>query len=125
MLFVTYWNHYKPLTLSFYLFKDSSYVSSNSRNDIFHLIFRRLVYSEVLQRAKKGRNNLHTFVRKANRFGHILRRNCLLKHVIERKRERKIQGSGRRERRRNQLLDDVKKTRRYEKLEEESLDRSL
>jgi hypothetical protein len=40
----------------------------------------------------------------ANWIGHILHWNCLLKHVIE----GKIKGTGRRERRRVQLLDDFK-----------------
>jgi hypothetical protein len=39
---------------------------------------------EVLHRVKEDRNTLHTVKRrKANWIGHILRRNCLLKHVIE------------------------------------------
>ena len=39
---------------------------------------------EVLHRVREERNILHTLKRrKANWFGHILRRNCLLKHVIE------------------------------------------
>jgi hypothetical protein len=43
-----------------------------------------LVRNEVLQRVKKERNILHTVKRrKANWIGHILRRKCLLKHVIE------------------------------------------
>jgi hypothetical protein len=38
----------------------------------------------VLRRVKEERNILHTIKRmKANWIGHILRRNCLLKHVIE------------------------------------------
>jgi len=44
--------------------------------------------------------------RKANWIDHILRRNCLLEHVIEGK-----TGTGRRERRCKQLLHDVKETR--------------
>jgi hypothetical protein len=40
----------------------------------------------------------------ANWIGHILRRNCLLKHVTE----GKIEGRRRRERRRKQLLDYLK-----------------
>jgi hypothetical protein len=37
----------------------------------------------VLHRVKEERNMLHTIKRiKANWIGHILRRNCLLKHVI-------------------------------------------
>jgi hypothetical protein len=39
---------------------------------------------EVLQRVKEERNILHNIKRrKANWIGHILRRNCLLQHVIE------------------------------------------
>ena len=39
---------------------------------------------EVLLRVNEQRNILHEIIkRKANRIGHILRRNCLLKQVIE------------------------------------------
>jgi hypothetical protein len=59
---------------------------------------------EVLQVVKEERNILHTAERrKANCIGHILRRNCLLKHVIE----GKIKGRGRR---RKQLPDHLKDT---------------
>jgi ribosomal 50S subunit-associated protein YjgA (DUF615 family) len=62
----------------------------------------------VLHRVKDGRNILHTIRRrKANWIGHILRRNCLIKHIIE----GEIQGTRRRERRGMQLLDDLKETR--------------
>jgi hypothetical protein len=45
----------------------------------------RVRNEEVLHRVKE-RNILHTIKRrKANWIGHILRRNCLLKHVIEEK----------------------------------------
>jgi hypothetical protein len=71
---------------------------------------------------KEGRNILHTIRRrKANWIGHILRRNCLIKHIIE----GKIPGTRRRGRRRMQLLDDLKDTRRYWKLKEEAQDRTL
>ena len=41
---------------------------------------------EVLLRVKEQRNILHEISkRKANWIGHILRRNCLLQQVIERK----------------------------------------
>ena len=44
---------------------------------------------EVLQSVKE-RNTLHrTNRRKTNWIGHIMCRNCLLKHVIERKKQRK------------------------------------
>jgi hypothetical protein len=63
-----------------------------------------------LRRVKKERNILHTMRRrKANWIGRILRRNCLLSHIIE----GKIRGTKRRGRRRKQLLDDLKEARRY------------
>jgi len=43
--------------------------------------------------------------RKANWIAQILRKNCLLKHVIE----GKIEGKGTRRKRRKQLLDDLRK----------------
>jgi hypothetical protein len=45
---------------------------------------------EVLHRVKEDRNILNTIKRKANWIGHIFRRNCLLKHVIEEKLEGRI-----------------------------------
>jgi hypothetical protein len=52
---------------------------------------------EVLRRVKEERNILHTVKRrKANWIGHILRRNCLLKHGIEGKLEGMIEMTGRR-----------------------------
>jgi hypothetical protein len=45
--------------------------------------------------------------RNAKWIGHILRRNCLLKHVIEGKVEGRIDMTGRRGRRRKQLLNDL------------------
>jgi hypothetical protein len=42
------------------------------------------VRNEVLHRVNEDRNILHTVIRReANLIGHILRRNCLLKRVIE------------------------------------------
>jgi hypothetical protein len=81
---------------------------------------------EVLHRVKEERNIIHRIKRrKANWIGHILRRNCLLKQVIEGKLEGRIEITGRRGRRRKQLLDDLKEKRRYCKLKEEALDRTL
>jgi hypothetical protein len=78
---------------------------------------------EVLHRVKEERNIVHTIKRrKANWIGHILRRNCFLKHVIEGKLEVR---TGRRGRTRKQLLDGPKEKRRYWKLKEEALDRTL
>ncbi|GFG30527.1 hypothetical protein Cfor_05823 [Coptotermes formosanus] len=51
--------------------------------------------------------------------------NCLLKHVIEEKLEGRIEITGRRGRRRKQLLDDLRETRGYWELKEEALDRTL
>jgi hypothetical protein len=80
---------------------------------------------EELHKVKKERNIVHTIkIIKANWIGHILRRNCLLKHVIEGKLEGGIEMTGRRGRRRKQLLDDLKEKRRYWKLKEEALDRT-
>ena len=62
----------------------------------------RVRNEEVFERVKKESNILYT-IKKAERIGHILRRNCLLKHAIERKRE----VMGRRGRRRKQLLDEL------------------
>jgi replicative superfamily II helicase len=50
---------------------------------------------EVLHRIKEERNILHTIKRKANWIGHILRRNCLLKHVTDGKIEGRIEVTGR------------------------------
>ena len=67
----------------------------------------RVRNEEVLHRVKEGRKILHTIKRrKANWTGHILRRNCLLKHVIE----EKVEVTGRRGRIDKQLLDDLKET---------------
>ena len=63
--------------------------------------------------------------RKANWIGHILRRNCLLKQVIEGKIKEKLEVTRRRGRRRKKLLDDLKDRRGYSHLKEESLDRTM
>jgi hypothetical protein len=81
---------------------------------------------KVLQVVTEEKYILHAIRRrKANWIGHILHRNCLLKHVIEGKLEGRIEMTGRRGRRRKQLLDDLKEKRSYWKLKEEALDRTL
>jgi hypothetical protein len=51
----------------------------------------RVRNEEVLHRVKEERDIVHTIKRrKANWIGHILRRNCLLKHVIKGKLEGRI-----------------------------------
>jgi len=78
---------------------------------------------DVLLRVKEHRNILHEIrKRKANWIGHILRRNCLLQRVIERRDERGIEVTGRRGRRRRKLLDDLKERRGCSQLKEEALD---
>jgi hypothetical protein len=68
------------------------------------------VINEILHRVKEEWNILHTIKsRKANWIGHILRRNCLLKHVVEGKLEGGIGMKRRRGRRRKQLLDTLRK----------------
>jgi hypothetical protein len=80
----------------------------------------------VLRRDKEERNILHIIKRRnANWIGHILRRNCLLKHIIEGKIEGRTEVTGIRERRREQVLDDRKEKRGCWKLKEEALDRTL
>jgi hypothetical protein len=86
----------------------------------------RVRNEEVLHRVKEERNIVHTIKRrKAKWIGHMLRRNCLLKHVIEEKLQGRIQMMGRRGRRRKQLLGDIKERRRYWKFKQEALDRTL
>jgi hypothetical protein len=86
----------------------------------------RVRNEEVLHIVQEERNIVHTTKRrKANWIGHILRRNCLLKHVIGGKLEGRIEMTGRRGRRRKQLLDDLKGKGRCWKLKEEALDRTV
>jgi len=86
----------------------------------------RVKNEEVLHRVKGDRNIVYTINRrKANRIGHMLRRNCLPKHVIEGKIEGSVEVRGRRGRRRKQLLDYLKETRGYWRLKEKALDRTV
>jgi hypothetical protein len=78
---------------------------------------------EVLLRVSKQRNILHEIrKRKANWIGHILRRNCLLKEIIEGKIKGQIEVTRRRGRIRMKLLDDLRDRRDYSHLKE-ALDR--
>ena len=81
---------------------------------------------EVLLRVNEKRNILHEIrKRKANWIGHIIRRNCLLKQVIEGKIKGEMEVTRRRGRRRKKLLDDLKDRRGYSHLKEEALDRAV
>ena len=67
---------------------------------------------ELLLRVNEQRNILHEIrKRKANWIGQILRRNCLLQQVLERKIKGQIEVTRRRGRRRKKLLDDLKDRR--------------
>jgi hypothetical protein len=79
---------------------------------------------EVLLRVGEQRNILHEIrKRKANWIGHILRRNCLLKQVIEGKIKGRIKVTRRRGRRRKKLLDDLGDRKGFSHLKEEARDR--
>jgi hypothetical protein len=54
-----------------------------------------------------------------------LRRNCLLRQVIEGKIKGGIEVTGRRGRRLRKLLDNLKEERRYSHLKEEALDSTM
>ena len=60
---------------------------------------------KVLQTVKEG---------KTNSMGHVLCRKCHLKHFIAEEIEEKVKAMGRWERRRKQLLNEIKETRIYE-----------
>jgi hypothetical protein len=82
-----------------------------------------VINKEVLQRVKDEINVPNKMQwRKANWFGHMLLRNCLLEHVTEGKIEVKV-GTGRRGRKHKLLLHDLEETRRYWKQKEETLHR--
>ena len=77
---------------------------------------------EVLHRVKDEWNILLTIQRrKANRIGHVLRRICLLKHIIKGKIEGRIEVTEIRGRRCKELQSDRKGKRGYCKLNEETL----
>jgi hypothetical protein len=64
---------------------------------------------DVLHRVKSERDVLHTIkMRKADWVGHMLRRNCLLKHVTESKMEVTTEMTGTQGRRCKQRLDNLK-----------------
>jgi hypothetical protein len=91
------------------------------------LVIMHLTYDEeVLLRVNEQRNILHEIrQRKANWIGHILRRNCLPKQVIEGKIKGEMEVTRRLGRRRKKRLDDLKDRRGYSHLKEEALDRSM
>jgi hypothetical protein len=85
-----------------------------------------VINEEVLLRVKEQRSILHEISkRKANWIGHIVRRNRLLRQVIEGKIKVWMEVRERRGRRRRKLLDDLKGRREYYHLKEEDLDRTM
>jgi hypothetical protein len=81
---------------------------------------------EVLHGVKDERNFLQTLTRrKVPLIRYILRRNCLLKYVIEGDLEGRIEITKRRGRRCTQLRDDLKEARGFRKLKREALNRTL
>jgi hypothetical protein len=81
---------------------------------------------EVWLQVNEQRNILHEIrKRKANWIGHMLRRNCLLKQVIEGKIKGDIEVTRRQGRRRKKLLDDFKERRGYSHLKKEAVDRNM
>jgi hypothetical protein len=75
-----------------------------------------ITWRNILQTIKK---------RKVNWIGHILHRNCLLKHIIQGKVRGGVGVTGRQGRRSKQILDDLKEMRGYWKLIEDALDHTL
>jgi hypothetical protein len=89
--------------------KDGDQITDRVRNE------------KVLRKVKEKRNILHAIIRRlAIRIGLILRRNCLLKHDIERKITEKAEVTRKRGRRRKQLLDYLQETRGFWELQEEA-----
>jgi len=81
----------------------------------------RVRKEEVLRRVKGERNIIHTVRRrKANWIGHILCKNCFLKHVIDEKKRGRIEVTGRQRRRHKQLLDELKEKERILEIEKGS-----
>jgi len=81
---------------------------------------------EVSLRVNEQRDILHEIRKgKANWIGHILRRNCFLKHVIEGKLKGEMEVTRRGGRRRRKLLDELKDRIGYSRLKEEALDRTM
>ena len=104
----------------------SLYVHSTSLFNVHKGLTDHVRNEEMLLQVNEQRNILHAIrKRKANWIGHILRRNCLLKQVIEGKIKREIEVKRRRRRRREKLLDDLKDRTGYCDLKEEAVDRNM
>ena len=81
---------------------------------------------EVLLRVNEQRIILHEIRKwKANWTDHNVRRNCLLKKVIEGKIKGEMEVARKRGRRLKKLLDDLKDRRGYSHLKEKALHRTI
>ena len=67
----------------------------------------------------------HVYSHRVLLIGHTLRKDFLLGHVIDGKIEGRLEVTGRRGRRRKKLMDGLAEKRRYSKLKEEALDRTV
>jgi hypothetical protein len=82
----------------------------------------RVRNDEVIHTVEEERSILQTIKRrKANWIGHILQRDCLIKHIIEGKVEVRTEVAERRGRRRKQPLDNLKDKAGYWKLKKDAL----
>jgi hypothetical protein len=87
------------------------------------IIWNERLRNEVLRTIKEDRSILYTINRKKPKWiGHMLRRNCHLKHSTEGKIEGQIEETGIWERRCKQLLNE---TGGYWNLKMKALDRTL
>jgi hypothetical protein len=77
---------------------------------------------EKLNNLKEKRDILEGW---GNGFGHIVRSNCSLKHIIKGKMEGAIEVTGRRRRRRESLLADLNKKRGRWKMKKEAQNPTL
>ena len=84
-----------------------------------------MVKSSIFKYVQQHIIYIYIYKWKANWIGHILRRNCLLKQIIEGKIKGQIVVTRRQGRMRKKLLDDLKDRRGYCQLNEEALDRTM
>ena len=80
----------------------------------------------MLLTVNEQRNILHEIrKRKADWIDHILRRNCLIRQVIEGKIKGEMEVTRRRGSRRKKLLGELREGRGYSHLKEEALNRNM
>ena len=90
---------------------------------ILNVVLEKDGEDQLVQSCKmKEINVLHTIKRRnANWIGHILHRNCLLKHVTAAKMEGWLEVTGRQKTICEQLLNNLKEMTGYQKMEKEPL----